>query len=405
MRYLIVIFFGVFLFSCKKDDDAGPVIDDTHYDPVINYRPESLVSSELLASYEQAELVEMAEREQLGDLKFFIRYGVQVFKIEYYTTLQGREITASALMILPEKTTPSLVVSTHHGTIFSHAEAPTVYSNVNNQNGQSTELLGGLGFITLVPDYIGFGSSENEVHPYYNEQASADAVRDGLIAVQDYLILNTVHYTGSLCLMGYSEGGYVTMAAAKAIEQNPINGLTLKSSAAGSGGYNIPNTMEVILQDTIYRSPNYFGYVLWSYENTLDASVEVGNYFQEPYASQVPSLYDGSNDGTIINNALTDNLNELLIPEKFLGLQDQSDAVLLPAIAENSVDDWVPVSPLRLYHGDADEVVPVEDSRATLQKMEDAGGNVEYFEYGGKTHGTTFDEMLNNVIPWFLNQT
>ena len=40
----------------------------------------------------------------------------------------------------------------------------------------------------------------------------------------------------------------------------------------------------------------------------------------------------------------------------------------------------------RIYHGDADDVVPVECSRDAYKALESAGANVEYFEFPGCKH-------------------
>lgn len=42
----------------------------------------------------------------------------------------------------------------------------------------------------------------------------------------------------------------------------------------------------------------------------------------------------------------------------------------------------------RIYHGDADKVVPVEASRLAYLKLKKLGGSVEYFEFPGCTHGS-----------------
>ncbi len=54
-----------------------------------------------------------------------------------------------------------------------------------------------------------------------------------------------------------------------------------------------------------------------------------------------------------------------------------------PSQAANLVD-----VPLYVFHGDADDAVPVSGSRDTVQAIKDAGGTkVEYVEYAGAGHG------------------
>lgn len=44
--------------------------------------------------------------------------------------------------------------------------------------------------------------------------------------------------------------------------------------------------------------------------------------------------------------------------------------------------------PFRIFHGDADNVVPVEGSRQAYKALKRAGGDVEYIEFPGCNHGS-----------------
>ena len=59
----------------------------------------------------------------------------------------------------------------------------------------------------------------------------------------------------------------------------------------------------------------------------------------------------------------------------------------------------------RLYHGDADSVVPVMFSRETYKALKQTGKNVEYFEFPGVNHGS-WDPAFNqpDFISWLYNQ-
>lgn len=62
--------------------------------------------------------------------------------------------------------------------------------------------------------------------------------------------------------------------------------------------------------------------------------------------------------------------------------------------AENLVD-----VPLYVFHGDADDAVPVSGSRDTVQAIKDAGGTkVEYVEYKGAGHGIWNDAFATEGL-------
>lgn len=59
----------------------------------------------------------------------------------------------------------------------------------------------------------------------------------------------------------------------------------------------------------------------------------------------------------------------------------------------------------RIFHGDADEVVPVECSRKAYTILKDAGADVEYFEFPGCNHGS-WNPAFNqpDFMKWLFTQ-
>lgn len=62
--------------------------------------------------------------------------------------------------------------------------------------------------------------------------------------------------------------------------------------------------------------------------------------------------------------------------------------------------------PIRVFHGDADETVPVEQSRRLVPALKAAGANVRYQEYPGATHGGGAEKAYAeaDLISWLLAQ-
>jgi len=72
-----------------------------------------------------------------------------------------------------------------------------------------------------------------------------------------------------------------------------------------------------------------------------------------------------------------------------------------PSMAHKMVD-----TPVWAFHGDDDNVVPVERSREMIQAIKDAGGEPKYTEYPGVNHGSwipTFAEP--ELLPWIISQS
>jgi predicted peptidase len=63
-------------------------------------------------------------------------------------------------------------------------------------------------------------------------------------------------------------------------------------------------------------------------------------------------------------------------------------------------------TPVWMFHGDADQAVPVEQSRHMAQALKAAGGSVKYTEYPGVNHNS-WDKAYAEpeLVPWLLSQS
>lgn len=387
---LLVLLFFIPFFGCQNDDvaDVAPIV----------------IEEPRLASYELVQEIPLGNIQLLAQFipnnpyLNSIKYGVSIYRVVYYTTYKGEEIEASGLLYLPrDMPGPAPLLSIQHGTEFRKSGAPSVSDNFTGY-----ELFASTGYITLLPDYIGYGASEEIFHPYYDQQHSAAAVIDMLKAGKELLEEENVAFNEKLFLAGYSEGGYVTLAAAKEIEQNPEHGLELTAVAAGAGGYDLLHMLEEVNITSTYTYPAYFAFLLNAYNEVNDWEKPLNYFFQEPYASRLPALLDGTQSGGSINDELTTNLEELFEPGFYEGLKSDGEQTLKEALYNNSFYEWSPSTPTRLYHGTADTVVPVENSVETYEKFIENGSNqVELIKITGGTHGSTLIPMIESLFPWF----
>lgn len=384
----LIIFALVLFFSgCKKNDDTPLVTSG------------SLVSVTAVGSYTKANLQTLAGLGGFGNFSSIISYDVDFYKLIYKTDYKGQLVDASGIVAVPKNTgsTPSLI-SAQHGTMFKDTDAPSNFPATFS----GFEVCAAAGYITAIPDFIGYGVSKDIVHPYYDQHYSGTAVVDMILAMKTFLAQKKIAFTDRLFLVGYSEGGYVTMAAQKEIETHTEHKLTLTAAAAGAGGYDLNGMLSAITTTTSYNNPSYLALILQSYNTTYSWNRPYTDFYQAQYASKFPALLDGSKSGADINAALTTSPTALFTPAFFDNLKSATgEPVLKQALVTNSFGSWYPKSPTRLYHGTADVTVFYQTSVTTFNQFKAAGATrVEFFPIPNGDHGTSIQPMMLDVLPW-----
>ncbi len=367
--------------------------------------PLVLIEAESLLTRSSSELQGFMEASGL-DLPFEeIIYDVEVFRVTYTTRYKGEEIVASGLVILPETNEPVGMLSFHHGTIAAHDQAPSALP-LNSEELIFYSALAAPGFIAVIPDFIGFGSSSDLMHPYYVEELTASAIIDNLKAAKNISSQKGISFNGKLFLAGYSQGGYATMATHKAIEQDGLTGFNLVASFPASGGYDVKGMQETFFSLETYDEPFFLAYVARAYQTAYDWTQPLSDFFQEPYATSIPNLFDGSKSGTQINAELTTIIEDFVQPDLLANIEtDPNFDFIVSAFEENSLLDWVPTKPMYMYHGTADVTVFYQNSVDTYNQLISNGALetvVTFTPLPGANHGTGVGPYIEDFIPKLL---
>jgi hypothetical protein len=191
------------------------------------------------------------------------------------------------------------------------------------------------------------------------------------------------------------------MATQQAIENDPGLGWEITAVAAGAGAYNIEFVMEDVLDRGVFTSPGFLSLIIYSYNEVNNFSKSMEYYFLEPFASQIPLLLDGSKSQGQINNALSDTLANYFQLSFMEGMMNKTETEMINAFRVNSVHDWQPEAPLRLYHSSGDEYIPIADSQNTAELLRENGADVEFVLLGDGDHSSSAIDMISEVIPWF----
>jgi len=186
---------------------------------------------------------------------------VQYFK---YSTVDGTGkagATASGALMVPNGTAAQCtgarpIVLYAHGTTFNQNYNIANWADTTNPASGEGSMIAAMyaaqGYIVVAPNYVGYDSSNVAYHPYLVEAQQAADMINSLQAARTALpgILNKgVTDSGKLFITGYSQGGYVAMAAQKAMDAKFAAGdTTMKVTAAApsSGPYALAAMIDYI---------------------------------------------------------------------------------------------------------------------------------------------------------------
>ncbi len=326
-------------------------------------------------------------------------HGVDAYKILYRTTdPDGAPVTASALLTLPNDTNRSIpLISDQHGTIFGRDHAPTVAEPLTRTGTLISALKG---YAVIMPDYIGYGDSANLQHPYLIKEALADSIVDAIRASQNLLTQKDISYNEKLFLMGYSEGGYATMAAAEAIEKRYPQ-IQVTAAAPMAGAYDLLATAESILSRLYYPAPHLPLFLIYSYDYYFNLNM-LAETFKEPYLSQIKHYFSQKRKGNITPLTLPHE-RDLLYKEAFIeSIFSTQTTPFKEQLAQNSFYDWSPQTHIRLYHCTGDEIVDVVNSQKAYDTfIQNGAQNVSLALQPGGNHTECAIPFYIDALSWF----
>ena len=401
-KILAILLFVAVLTSCDLlNNSADPVPVDEY---LVSYNKQRTLIPSIIKLGMEAQINNYPEVQPLIDK---MEHSVSVYTITYNTTFDGNPIVASGLVAVPNTSGIQFpVMSFQNGTNTLHSMAPSV--NPDDMVFLMLEFISSTGFIISVPDYLGFGASDQMFHPYMHKESTVQAVTDMLRAVKE--LINNHLYTemsDDLYITGYSQGGWATMQLQKAIETQYSSEFNLKASACAAGPYDLNYVNHYVLDRETYPMPYFLGYVFNSYINLGLVSIPVSDLFNPPFDNVITTYYDGTHSGEEINAALTTSVSQLLANDyRNNAYTDTKYSSIINSMSANSISAWNTTIPTRIIHGTNDEFVPQEVSLNTYQDFLNKGVSTDqimYIPLVGLGHISGIIPAELEAISWFID--
>ena len=303
-----------------------------------------------------------------------VQSGVNVYSITYNTTFKGQNVIASGLVAVPTVSGTYPVLTYQNGTNTLHSEAPSV--NPLEVLYQLIEYVASTGYVVVMTDYLGFGASDQMAHPYLHKESTVQTIIDMLYALGEFDedVAKGISVSNEYFLLGYSQGGWATLALLEELDKNYKQEFSVKAASCGAGPYDLNYFNTAVLSLTEYPMPVFLGYISNAYAEYDLFSNPLTDIYNEPYASRIPGLYDGMHSSDQINAQLIESIAGLFKADYISGYSTSPVYQgVRDALTANSIAGWNTSVPLLFLHGTDDTYVMPALSERMHVAMIDAG--------------------------------
>lgn len=329
-------------------------------------------------------------------LAMFVKNGYTAYRLTYNTIApSGKPVVASGAVYVPDIAGALPLFNYNHGTIFPSREgtAPS-YTGALDAEGGIAKLFAANGYLVVMPDYIGYGSTKNLAHPYGAYHINARAVTDMLYAVKEFCTDKQLELSGKNFFSGWSEGAAVTLATVLDLEKNHDGNFAPTATVLNAGPYYTSAfSGQVMDAAEPQRHIKSYAWVLQTYNSIYNINRPISYYFTEPNASKLakegPEADISSNAGELFTAGFRSNFKA------------GRDTALVKALKENDLWNTQPQSPVIFCHGDQDVYVPLFNSQKAYDAMKAKGADVQLKIFKGHSHTSGVFNYLQTAFMEF----
>jgi len=302
------------------------------------------------------------------------------------------------------------IVSVNHGTQIMKKYAPSKWKSAQWSDWKNFPEMAiadvmavWYGWIIIMPDYQGMGDDLTENHPYVIRDRLANATADMVQAAQSTCgcdLHSYVKWNGQTYLYGYSEGGYVTMAAARELEERNIS---LNGVVCMDGPYDLTGTMlDVMLGDNPFPVPYFLPMMLVGYNTMYPEIFSYEAMLKDPYKTDIPQYTTGFYDETVVNAKMpADKILKKVFTDAYIDtLKNPESQARQLMYGNNSYVEWTPKSKMLLWHCENDDCVPFGNFTVAKKRFTDMGlTNIEYVAWPAIEHDPAKGTVHVAVAP------
>ena len=321
---------------------------------------------------------------------------------------QGEGVDLSAVVYLLETalggTALTGICLTNHGTIASKDECPTKIAQLEGAFAWKN-------YAMVMPDYYGFGVSEDRPQGYLDAENTAHNNIDAYLAACKLLEDRNVAIPDKLYSFGYSQGGFNSMANLKYVSLHPELGIRFDKVFCGGSPFDVQLTWEKYADATYHNSLAFVPMTVVSMNETQQLGLSYSDLFKG-------SLLTNWQDWVLSKNYTTSQISDKIfaaygsdatmssiMTEGFMSRTDTAYDTILNVCQRYSLTtgNWTPdqETQIILYHSKEDDTVPYDN----LQAMTDFLGSEAFVStYGGWDggHMEAVTSFITDIIVYSL---
>lgn len=224
---------------------------------------------------------------------------VDVYHYEYNTIGgRGEPVTASSALMVPRGDedhcrNPNPIIIGLHGTMPDKPYNLADFSGKNPAFVRAAAWAGvyaSQGYIVVAPNYTGLDTSNADYQSYHQADQKTEDIMDALNAARELLPEVEGQANEDLFVVGYSQGGWLTMALQKELE---ARGMPITATVPMSGAYALSALVDNIFKGAPVRgSTIYFPMAIRAYQEGYgDVYADPAEVYRADIAGTVATLF------------------------------------------------------------------------------------------------------------------
>jgi len=383
---LFLLLIGLSIVSCKKVE-------------AVDRARGELIKTELIGTISKSDLAAHIDEYEIGDLAL---YDVDVIRINYISESRSKKMKTDGILLVPKNDEPIYFMGYFHGTVIPlnvfgvKKSVPSLYDAGKTDFFEVRNIglaYASAGYTVFMPDYIGYGSTAGEEHPYVYYPELFKACIDGMLACKTYFSEQQMSYDNRVFLGGWSQGGGASLSAHKYIQTAYQSEFSVVASSSLAGPHDCKEFLLDVFRNKFeeYQMVNIYSWALYVMNNFSDVKRPNDQIWKYPVFDQASSFNPPSKIPADIVRAPF--MHKILSGE---------DVEMLNEINKcSTISGWTPVGKVFLHHGDADEIVPYFNSKNAEIGLTQSGGDVTLYTYEGGKHTSEVENFVKKTIVDF----